>query len=58
MAKVQANIDNELLKQIKKDAIDKDVTIGTYVSEALVSKLEQNKEGEKKEEGKTSINQS
>lgn len=57
MAKVQANIDNELLKQIKKDAIDKDVTIGTYVSEALVHKLEQSKE-EKKEEGKTSINQS
>lgn len=43
MGKVQAHIDNEILKEVKKDAIDKDITIGNYVAEALVSKLEQSK---------------
>jgi hypothetical protein len=49
MGKVQANVDTELLKEVKKDAIDKDITIGTYVAEALVSKLEQSKAEAKKE---------
>lgn len=40
MGKVQAHMDNELLKEVKKDAIDKGITIGTYVAEALVAKLE------------------
>ena len=57
MAKVQANIDKELLKKIKVDAIEKDINIGTYVKEALVQKLGQSKEGEKKEV-EVSINQS
>ena len=43
MGKVQAHVDNELLKEVKKDAIDKDETLGTYVKEALVSRLEKSK---------------
>jgi hypothetical protein len=42
---VQAKLDDATFKEVKKDAIDKDVTVGTYVKEAVVARLEQKEAG-------------
>jgi hypothetical protein len=55
MGKVQAHVDNEILKKVKKDAIDKDETLGTYVKEALVERLEKSK-GESLDKENTNTN--
>jgi hypothetical protein len=44
MPHVQASLDNETYKEIKKDAIDKDVTLGNYVKEALKEHLKRGSE--------------
>lgn len=38
---VQAKLDEATFKEVKKDAIDKDVTVGTYVKEAVVARLKE-----------------
>lgn len=44
MPHVQANLDAETFKRIKKDAIDKDQTMGDYVKDALKKQLEETAE--------------
>jgi hypothetical protein len=44
MPHIQANLDDETYKEIKKDAIDKDVTMGNYAAEALKSFLKRGSE--------------
>lgn len=38
---VQTKLDDATFKEVKKDAIDKDVTMGTYVKEAVVARLKE-----------------
>ena len=47
---VQANLDSKTFKEVKKDAIDKDVTLGTYVKEAVLERLERSKAEASEEE--------
>ncbi len=49
MPHVQANLDEAVFKEVKKDAIDKNLQIGEYVKEALVKKLEDSKKGAEEE---------
>ena len=49
MPYVQANLDEAVFKEVKKDAIDKNLQIGEYVKEALVKKLEDSKKGAEEE---------
>lgn len=43
MPHVQANLDESTFKDIKKDAIDSNLSVGDYVKDALVKKLEDSK---------------
>ena len=43
MPHVQAYLDTAVFKEVKKDAIDKNLQIGDYVKEAVVKKLEDSK---------------
>lgn len=43
MPHVQAKLDEQTFKEVKKDAIDKEEAIGDYVKDAVVKKLEQSK---------------
>jgi hypothetical protein len=52
MPHVQANLDEAVFKEVKKDAIDKNLQIGEYVKEALVKKLEDSKKEEEAEKSK------
>ncbi len=52
MPHVQANLDEAVFKEVKKDAIDKNLQIGEYVKEALVKKLEDSKKEEEAEKCK------
>jgi hypothetical protein len=49
MPHVQANLDNETFKEVKKDAIDKDVTLGDYVKDALKAHLKRGSNTEEAE---------
>lgn len=49
MPHVQANLDEAVFKEVKKDAIDKNLQIGEYVKEALVKKLEDSKKSAEEE---------
>ena len=49
MPHVQANLDEAVFKEVKKDAIDKNMQIGEYVKKALVKKLEDSKKDAKEE---------
>lgn len=44
MPHIQANLDSETYKEIKKDAINKDVTLGNYAAEALKEHLKRGTE--------------
>lgn len=50
MAHLQVHISKELLKQVKKSAIDKDVTVKDFVQDALVKQIEDAEENTRKEE--------
>jgi len=43
MPHVQAYLDTAVFKEVKKDAIDKNLQIGDYVKEAVLKKLEDSK---------------
>jgi hypothetical protein len=43
MTHIQAFVDDELHKEIRKKAIDEDITVSDFVRDALVKKLEQSK---------------
>jgi hypothetical protein len=43
MPHVQARLDDTTFKEVKKDAIDNDVSIADYVKDAVVAKLERSK---------------
>lgn len=49
MPHVQANLDEAVFKEVKKDAIDKNLQIGEYVKKALVKKLEDSKKDAEEE---------
>ena len=57
MSYVQTRLPTELLKEVKKDAIDKDLSLGDYVKEALVGQLERSKSEKAEAFDKESINQ-
>jgi len=44
MPHVQAKLNSETFKEVKKDAIDKDVTLGDYVKDAVIDRLNRSKE--------------
>lgn len=57
MPHVQTKLDSDTYKEVKKDAIDKDVTMADYVKEAVVAHLQRGK-GEKAEaEDKESVDE-
>jgi hypothetical protein len=43
MPHVQARLDDPTFKEVKKDAIELDKTLGEYVKDAVVAKLERSK---------------
>ena len=43
MPHVQAYLDTAVFKEVKKDAIDKNLQIGDYVKKAVLKKLEDSK---------------
>jgi formylmethanofuran dehydrogenase subunit C len=43
MPHVQAKLDDPTFREVKKDAIDKDKSIGDYVKDAVVAELERGK---------------
>jgi len=43
MPHVQARLKDDIFKEVKKDAIDKDITMADYVRDAVTAKLEQSK---------------
>lgn len=43
MPYVQTSLDSETFKEVKKDAIDKAITLGDYVKEAVVERLRSGK---------------
>jgi hypothetical protein len=49
MGKIQAFVDDRVLKEVKKDAIDENVSVGNYITEALVERLERRKAEANKE---------
>lgn len=58
MPHVQARLDNAVFKEVKKDAIDKDKTLGDYVKDAVVEHLERSKSGSVVKETVNEPNQS
>lgn len=44
MPHVQTRLDTDVFKEVKKDAIDKDVTLGDYIKDAVVERLKRSKE--------------
>ncbi len=43
MPHIQAVLDDSTFREVKKDAIDQDKTIGNYVRDAVIKQLEQSK---------------
>ena len=39
MPHIQAKLDSETFKKVKKDAIDKDITMGDYIKDAVIDCL-------------------
>ena len=58
MPHIQAYLDTAVFKEVKKDAIDKNLQIGEYVKEAVVKKLEDSKKGVEVEAEKCEPNNS
>jgi hypothetical protein len=52
MSHLQVHVSGELIKEVKKSAIDKEVTVKDFVEASLREKLERDKEAE----GKESVN--
>ena len=50
MSHIQAHVNGELVKEVKKKAIDKDITINAYVEKALRTQLEIDRKEEAVEE--------
>lgn len=58
MAHLQVHINLELLKQVKKNAIDQDLSVRDYVKKALVNQIEldRKEEGDRKLSETNNIN--
>lgn len=50
MSHIQAHVNGELVKEVKKKAIDKDITVNAYVEKALRTQLEIDRKEELEEE--------
>ena len=53
MSHIQAHVNGELVKEVKKKAIDKDITVNAYVEKALRTQLEIDKKEESEEAEKS-----
>jgi hypothetical protein len=53
---IQAKLDSETFKELKKEVVDKETTVGDFVKDAVVSKLEESKK--EKEDKKMSESES
>ena len=51
MSHLQAHVDGELLKEVKKSAIDQDIPVKDYVQKALRTQLELDKQDVKSGSG-------
>ena len=49
MSHIQAHVNGELVKEVKKKAIDKDITVNAYVEKALRTQLEIDRKEESEE---------
>ena len=57
MAHIQAFVSSDLHKEIKKKAIDEDISISDFVKDALLQKLEQNKGNKAEAAAKDTVDQ-
>ena len=53
MSHIQAHVNGELVKEVKKKAIDKDITVNAYVEKALRTQLEIDRKEEREEAEKS-----
>ena len=56
MSHIQAHVNGELVKEVKKKAIDKDITVNAYVEKALRTQLEIDRKEESEEVEKSEPN--